>query len=49
MVKSAATIVLVHGAWADGKVSNFQEYLDTHAWAALYRSAQILCRLVKNR
>jgi uncharacterized protein len=24
----------------DAKVSNFQEYLDTHAWAAAYRSAQ---------
>ena len=24
----------------DGKVSNFREYLDTHAWAAAYRSAQ---------
>lgn len=23
----------------DGKVSNFHEYLDTHAWAASYRSA----------
>ena len=24
----------------DGKVSNFREYLDTHAWAAAYRSAE---------
>jgi uncharacterized protein len=24
----------------DGKVSNFREYLDTHAWAAAYPSAQ---------
>jgi hypothetical protein len=24
----------------DGKISNFQEYLDTHAWVAAYRSAQ---------
>ena len=24
----------------DGQVSNFREYLDTHAWAAAFRSAQ---------
>lgn len=27
---------------SDGKVSHFQEYLDTHAWAAAYRTAESL-------